>query len=50
MQRLKQWCADVNAGQNRVHYDFIFVDEESFNRYKPKTFSDLLVGFTQYKT
>lgn len=49
MQRLKQWCADVNAGQNRVHYDFVFVDEEGFNRYKPKTFSDLLKSFTQYK-
>jgi len=49
MQRLKQWCDDVNAGQNRVRYDFVFVDEENFNRYKPKSFSDLLKAFRQYK-
>ena len=49
MQRLKQWCADVNSGQNRVRYDFVFVDEHSFKRYKPKTFQALLSSFTDYK-
>lgn len=49
MERLKQWCADVNAGQNRVHYDFVFVDEESFHRFKPKSFSDLVASFREYK-
>jgi type III restriction enzyme len=49
MQRLKQWCGDVNAGQNRVHYDFLFVDEQSFHRFKPKSFSDLVAAFREYK-
>ena len=50
MQRLKQWCEDVNAGQNRVHYDFVFVDEDSFHRYKPKSFASLVAAFQEYKT
>ena len=50
LQRLKQWCADVNAQKKDTNYDFVYVDEESFNRYKPKSFSDLLSGFRQYKT
>lgn len=49
MERLKQWCSDVNAGQNRVHYDFVFVDEESFHRFKPKSFSALVASFREYK-
>ena len=49
MERLKQWCADVNNAQNRVTYDFVFVDEEGFNRYKPKSFLELLNSFTKYK-
>ena len=48
MERLKQWCADVNAAQNRVHYDFVFVDEESFHRFKPRTFADLVAAFPKY--
>lgn len=48
MARLKQWCADVNAAQNRVQYDFVFVDEESFHRFKPRTFADLVAAFPKY--
>lgn len=49
MARLKQWCADVNAGQNRVHYDFVFVDQESFHRFKPKSFAGLIAAFREYQ-
>jgi type III restriction enzyme len=49
MQRLKQWCEDVNAGQNRVHYDFVFVEEDEFRNYKPKTFEALVSAFKKYK-
>ncbi|MGH9742203.1 MAG: DEAD/DEAH box helicase family protein [Candidatus Acidiferrum sp.] len=50
MERLKQWCADVNAGQNRAHYDFVFVEEDDFRKYKPKTFEALTKSFKKYKT
>ena len=49
IERLKQWCADVNGKKSGVAYDFVYVDEESFKRYKPKTFSELLKGFKHYK-
>src|SRR6266850_712155 len=49
MERLKQWCKDVNVQKSDITYDFVYVDEESFNRYKPKSFSDLLNNFTQYR-
>lgn len=49
MQRLKQWCSDVNAVQTQLVYDFVYVDEVSFDKYQPKTFDSLLSGFREYK-
>jgi len=49
MSRLKQWCEDINKAQSGVTYDFVFVDEDSFHRYKPSTFSSLVAGFKEYK-
>ena len=50
MQRLSQWCEDVNRVSPDVDYDFVYVDQESFDVYRPQTFQQLLEGFTQYKT
>ena len=36
MGRLKQWCEDINRVQSDVTYDFVFVDQESFEKYIPK--------------
>ena len=49
MERLRQWCEDVNRVQSEVVYDFAFVDDEGFAKYPPKTFGDVLASFTQYK-
>ena len=49
MERLKQWCADINKAQSAVRYDYVFVDEESFNKYQPKSFAALLSAFREYK-
>jgi len=49
MQRLRQWCADINRVQTDVQYDFVFVDQESFERYKPTLFQQLVDGFSEYK-
>ncbi|MBW1720118.1 MAG: type III restriction endonuclease subunit R, partial [Deltaproteobacteria bacterium] len=49
MARLRQWCEDINGMQSDVTYDFIYVDEEGFKKYKPKSFADLLAGFGEYK-
>jgi type III restriction enzyme len=49
MQRLRQWCEDINRVQPDVKYDFVYVDEESFDKYKPTSFRRLLDGFREYK-
>jgi len=49
MQRLRQWCEDINRVQSDVKYGFVYVDEESFEEYKPKTFRQLFDGFREYK-
>ena len=41
---------DANAISNKVVYDYVFVDEESFLTYSPTTFQQQLDGFTEYKT
>jgi len=59
MARLRQWCEDINrlsacghaqAGvQSDVRYEFVFVDEESFEKYKPASFRQLFDNFREYK-
>ncbi len=49
MERLRQWCEDINRIQADVTYDFVFVDEESFKKYKPTSFRQLVDGFREYK-
>ena len=49
-RRLKQWCEDINRVQSEVKYDFVYVDQESFDKYNPKSFRELAAGFTEYKS
>ena len=49
MERLRQWCEDINRAQANVTYDFVYVDEESFEKYKPTSFLQLVDGFRKYK-
>ena len=49
MERLRQWCEDINRVQSDVTYDFVYVDEESFEKYKPTSFRQLVDGFRAYK-
>lgn len=49
MQRLRQWCDDINQAQSATEYDFVYVDEESFRKYKPDSFAKLIAGFREYK-
>ena len=58
IKRLKQWCADVNASHSDVEFDFLYVDQEKFDRLTGEdgksqnqlaTFSDLSLNFTEYK-
>ncbi len=43
-------CEDINRVQSKATYDFVFVDDEGFEKYHPKTFKSLMDGFTLYKS
>ncbi len=45
----REWCVDINKAQSDIHYDYLFVDEENFNKYKPKSFETLMSGLQNYK-
>ena len=50
MQRLSNWCADINSLNLSVDFwDFVFVDENDFYKYNFETFTDLAEVFTEYK-
>jgi type III restriction enzyme len=49
MKRLRQWCEDINRVQRKAKYDFVYVDQDSFEKYKPQSFKELTDGFKQYK-
>ena len=49
MQRLRQWCEDINRVQSDVEFDFVYVDQEGFEEYKPTSFKQLVDGFREYK-
>jgi len=35
--------------QADARYDFVYVNQEGFEKYAPKSFADLLSGFRDYK-
>ena len=55
---LKEWCKDVNSCNPTREYDFIFVDQEKFDKLSGvrskrdnvlATFNDLIKNFNEYK-
>lgn len=49
MARLKQWCEDINMAQQKAVFDFVFVEQEEFEKYHPQNFQSLYKGFITYK-
>jgi type III restriction enzyme len=49
MARLREWCDDINRVQSDVRYDFVYVDQQSFEKYKPVSFKELVRGFAEFK-
>ena len=47
--RLRQWCEDITKRKAEVTYDFVYVDEESFKKYRPGSFAGLVESFREYK-
>lgn len=48
LARLRQWCQDVNRVQSDVLFDFVFVDEIGFRKYRPGSFRALAASFREY--
>jgi len=41
-ERLKLWCSDVNSRQNRMVYKALYIPQETWEKYIPKNFTDLV--------
>ena len=42
INRLKQWCNDINKLQNQVIYKMLYVRQEEWEKYNPKNFLELI--------
>jgi type III restriction enzyme len=49
IKRLAQWCDDINAAQSGIRFDWVFVDQETFDSYPPRNFKELVQIFRKYK-
>ena len=47
IKRLKQWCDDLNRIQSEIKYDVIYVEEENYHKYYPKSFQELIDNFKE---
>lgn len=45
IERLKQWCDDINKAQTDVIYHCLYIKQELFEKYKPRNFSELANNF-----
>lgn len=50
MARLRQWCGDINRVQTGIKYGFVFVDQEGFEKYRPRSFRELAGAFAEHQT
>lgn len=45
IERLKQWCDDVNAQQNKTKFKWLYVQQGDWEKYRPKSFKELVSTF-----
>jgi len=52
MARLRQWCQDATAASaddSGTTYDFVYVNQPSFEQYRPTSMAALTTSFTEYQ-
>ncbi len=49
MARLRQWCEDVNRVQSDAGCGFVYIDQERFEKYRPKSFEACVRSFREYQ-
>ncbi len=47
IERLKQWCEDINAVQSSVKYNWLYVKQEEYEKYKAKSFREIISVFEE---
>jgi len=45
IKRLYQWCDDINSVQNKVKFTALYVKQEDYEKYTPKSFQELVKNF-----
>lgn len=45
IERLKQWCEDVNAQQHKTKFKWLYVKQDGWDKYRPNTFKKLVDTF-----
>ena len=45
IKRLYQWCDDINSVQNKVKFTALYVKQEDYEKYTPKSFEELVKNF-----
>lgn len=43
--RLKEWCADANARQKKITCSMLYVKQEEWEKYRPKSFAEAMTIF-----
>lgn len=47
IKRLYQWCDDVNAAQSKVTVKALYVKQDTYEKYTPKSFEELITNFSK---
>jgi len=45
IDRLKQWCEDINSVQRDIKYGWLYVKQEGYEKYRAKSFTELVKCF-----
>ncbi len=47
IKRLEQWCADATERQKKIEYKMLYVKQEKWDKYTPKSFAELMTNFSK---
>jgi len=47
IKRLYQWCDDINSVQNKAKFTALYVKQEEYEKYTPKSFRELVKNFSE---
>jgi len=47
IKRLEQWCKDATERQKKIEYKMLYVKQEKWDNYTPKSFAELVASFSE---